>query len=344
MNSNRDLLKEAIADAKAVKETAIANAKAALEESFGPFLREKLAAKLSEIDKMDEVENEVEEGYGEENMEESYETNEAETNEMGETAEVDEAKEETDEVLDLEALLRELDGMEEGKEEMNEAEDLLNDPKGPTAHGNVAEEEEMGEEEINIEDMSAEDLKDFIESVIADMVEAGELEAGEGMEGEEEGEEGEEEMMDEVDLEELMAEVKKAKVSEKKKEEEDKKVKEVEKKLKEAYDAIEAMQSTLNEVNLLNAKLLYTNKIFKAKSLTESQKVKVLTAFDKATSKKEAQLVYETLLEGLKEKKTSINESMLGSASKVIGGPAPKQPIIEVNNQFARWQKLAGIK
>jgi len=344
MNSNRDLLKEAIADAKAVKETAIANAKAALEESFGPFLREKLAAKLSEIDKMDEVENEVEEGYGEENMEESYETNEAETNEMGETAEVDEAKEETDEVLDLEALLRELDGIEEGEEDINENEDLLNDPKGPTAKGNVAEEEEMDEEEINIEDMSAEDLKDFIESVIADMVEAGELEAGEGMEGEEEGEEGEEEMMDEVDLEELMAEVKKAKVSEKKKEEEDKKVKEVEKKLKEAYDAIEAMQSTLNEVNLLNAKLLYTNKIFKAKSLTESQKVKVLTAFDKATSKKEAQLVYETLLEGLKEKKTSINESMLGSASKVIGGPAPKQPIIEVNNQFARWQKLAGIK
>ena len=337
MNSNRDLLKEAIADAKAVKETAIANAKAALEESFGPFLREKLAAKLSEMDEMDEAKEEMEEGYGEE-MEESYEMDEAETK-------MDEAKEEMDEELDLEALLRELDGMEEGKEEMNEAEDLLNDPKGPTAHGNVAEEEEMGEEEINIEDMSAEDLKDFIESVIADMVEAGELEAGEGIEGEEgEEEEGEEEMMDEVDLEELMAEVKKAKISEKKKEEEDKKVKEVEMKLKEAYDTIEAMQSTLNEVNLLNAKLLYTNKIFKAKSLTESQKVKVLTAFDKATSKKEAQLVYETLLEGLKEKKTSINESMLGSASKVIGGPAPKQPIIEVNNQFARWQKLAGIK
>ena len=340
MNSNRDLLKEAIADAKAVKETAIANAKAALEESFGPFLREKLAMKLSEMDEMDEVEKEVEEGYGEE-MEESYEMDEAETNEM------EEAKEEMDEELDLEALLRELDGMEEGEEGINEAEDLLNDPKGPTAHGNVAEEEEMGEEEeeINIEDMSADDLKDFIESVIADMVEAGELEAGEEMESEEEGEE---EMMDEVDLEELMAEVKKAKISkvkEKAKEEEkDKKVKEVEKKLKEAYDAIEVMQSTLNEVNLLNAKLLYTNKIFKSKSLTESQKVKVLTAFDKATSKKEAQLVYETLLEGLKEKKTQVNESMLGGASKVIGGPAPKQPIIEVNNQFARWQKLAGIK
>ena len=44
--NNRDLLKEAIADAKAVKETAIANAKAALEEVFNPMIREKLAAKL----------------------------------------------------------------------------------------------------------------------------------------------------------------------------------------------------------------------------------------------------------------------------------------------------------
>jgi hypothetical protein len=58
---NRDLLKEAIADAKAVKETAIANAKAALEESFGPYLKEKLAAKLAEMDNMDEDES-VEEG------------------------------------------------------------------------------------------------------------------------------------------------------------------------------------------------------------------------------------------------------------------------------------------
>ena len=344
MNSNRDLLKEAIADAKAVKETAIANAKAALEESFGPFLREKLAMKLEELDNLEEnelaetelaKENYLDEDYSEENPEKNPEKNP-----------------ENLEELDLEELLRELDGLEEDevKEEMNEVED------------------ETYDEDINIEDMSAEDLKNFIESVIADMVEAGELEAGEGMEGEEEGEkEGEKEMMDEVDLEELMADAAteektyenygleeakrkaarakmKREEAEEEKEEAKRKAAKAEKELKEAYDTIEAMQSTLNEVNLLNAKLLYTNKIFKSKSLTESQKVKVLTAFDKATSKKEAQLVYETLLEGLKEKKTSINESMLGGASKVIGGPAPKQPIIEVNNQFARWQKLAGIK
>ena len=50
MVNNRDLLKEAIADAKTVKETAIANAKSALEEAFSPYLKEKLAAKLSEMD------------------------------------------------------------------------------------------------------------------------------------------------------------------------------------------------------------------------------------------------------------------------------------------------------
>ena len=355
MNSNRDLLKEAIADAKAVKETAIANAKAALEESFGPFLREKLAAKIAEIDEMEENyemeegKEEMEEGYGEE-MEESYE--------------MEECKEEMDEELDLEALLRELEG-----EDITEGEeDPINNPGGagnlPKQQDMVEEKdkeeegeegEEMGEEEeISIEDMSEEDLKKFIEDVIADMVEAGELEAGEGMEGEE----GEEEMMDEeVDLEELMADITErkkyggnkgdvpaSKRGDKKDTAEEEGVEDYKKKLKEAYNTIEEMKKTLNEINLLNAKLLYTNKIFKSKSLTESQKVKVLAAFDKATSKKEAQLVYETLLEGFQQKKSSITESKLGSASKVIGNPAPKQPIIEVNNQFARWQKLAGIK
>jgi hypothetical protein len=84
--------------------------------------------------------------------------------------------------------------------------------------------------------------------------------------------------------------------------------------------------------------------VFKAKNLTESQKVKVLEAFDKATSIKETKLVFETLSEGLKEKKSPVNESLLrGSASKP-SGVAEKKPILEVDNQFARWQKLAGIK
>ena len=51
-----DLLKEAIADAKAVRATALANAKAALEESFKPTLEAMLAEKLkNEIESEDEA-------------------------------------------------------------------------------------------------------------------------------------------------------------------------------------------------------------------------------------------------------------------------------------------------
>jgi hypothetical protein len=109
----------------------------------------------------------------------------------------------------------------------------------------------------------------------------------------------------------------------------------------ELSETVKTLKSELNEINLLNAKLLYTNKIFRNKSLTESQKVKVLTAFDKATSKKEAQLVYETLLESLKVSTTTkapIKES-LGSASKTLGGVTSK-PIIE-NDAFSRMRELA---
>lgn len=393
--ANRDILKEAIADAKSIKEAAIANAKVALEEAFTPYLKEKLAAKLAEIDSMDEEmdENkatqasEKETGYKhvakhqalknshyeeldeemeeemDEDMDEEMDEEKHQFEDMDE--DMDESKKSMDE-MDLDELLRELDDMEENMDE------TINDPRGPGAHGNVAptaqsdtdlnEAKGEGEEEdveIDIENMSEEDLKNFIEGVIADMVAAGELEAGhEGMEDEEgaEDEEGEEE---EVSLDELMDEMdessgytEKAKNQpmkndhyEKMKEEMD----EMKKELDEAYKALAKVKSEINEVNLLNSKLLYLNKVFKAKNLTESQKVKVLAAFDKATSKKEAQLVYETVMESLNTTNTTkrpVTESVRGMASKVISGTAnsTKQPIIEVNAAFERMQKLAGIK
>jgi hypothetical protein len=116
-----------------------------------------------------------------------------------------------------------------------------------------------------------------------------------------------------------------------------------EEELEEAYSTIESLKSDLNEVNLLNAKLLYTNKIFKAKNLTESQKVKVLGAFDKAGTVKESKLVFETLSEGLKAKKAPIKES-LGAASRVSGNVNNKKPIIKTDPLVARFQKLAGLK
>ena len=376
--ANRDILKEAIADAKSIKEAAIANAKVALEEAFTPYLKEKLSAKLAEIDAMDEEmdENKEMDEMKKSEMDEMKDMDESkdemyEDEDMDEVEDMDETKKSMDE-MDLDELLRELEDMDE---EMDEnMDETINDPRGPGAHGNIAptaqndtdlneakegEEEESEEDvEIDIENMSEEDLKSFIESVIADMVKAGELEAGhEGMEGEEGAEEESEE--EEVSIDELMDEMdessgytEKAKNQpmandhyEKMKEEMD----EMKKELEEAYEALNKVKSEINEVNLLNSKLLYLNKVFKAKNLTESQKVKVLAAFDKATSKKEAQLVYETVMESLNNTNTTkrpVTESVRGMASKVISGTnnSTKQPIIEVNAAFERMQKLAGIK
>jgi len=250
--TNRDLLKEAIADAKAVKETAIANAKLALEETFNPYLRERLAAKLNEMEdddymaeeELEEVEEFTKENYLEED-DMMKATMEMEDSEM--PAEED--------MLDLEALLRELDGIEEDKtvNAAGYAEDEDNND-----HGNLNEAEDdeaaKGEDDdadgvpddlddnVNIEDMSTEDLESFIKDVIADMVSAGELEAGH------EDEEEEEEEMDmnmnmgmsdkddeeEVDIETMVAEIKKRKVAKKSNEDDvdDKKVKMMKKELK----------------------------------------------------------------------------------------------------------------
>ena len=322
MATNRDLLREAIADAKAVKETAIANAKAALTESFTPFLKEKLSQKISEMEEgyMDKDTNEM--TYAEENNNEGLDE------------------------ISLDELLAELEEDSEIKmeEELYEAK------------------KDEKDEEMSLEDMSEDDLKSFIEDVIKDMVANKELEAGNEEGAEKMDEPTDEEPTDEpadetaddepadeeeVDLEELLAEMNKDPKDleearrKKAKDEEEEDTKEEE--LEEAYGVIKHLKSELNEINLLNAKLLYTNKIFRSKSLTESQKIKVLTAFDKAKTKKEAQLVYETLTEGLKVfiTKTSIKES-LGSASKSLGN-AIKKPIIE-NDAFARMRELAGLK
>ena len=352
MATNRDLLKEAIADAKAVKETAIANAKAALEEAFTPYLKEKLSAKLNEMD------------------EEMYE----EAEEMDEMMMDDENM--MDKEVSLDELLAELDST-------NEDEDLYEAKEEGEEEGEEMEIEDMSEDDLKsfIEDV----IKDMVS---AGELEAGH----EGMEDEEGAEEmGDEEMKmddeEEINIDELLAEISMdeeldeltaaqsgagvsgdnpaiqavAKALDKgidwvKKNFNSEELKQALKNISSAStgatstgtkeslelnEMIKTLNSELNQSNLLNAKLLYTNKIFRNKSLTESQKVKVIAAFDKATSKKEAQLVYETLLESLKVSittKAPIKES-LGSASKILGGVTSK-PIIE-NDAFSRMRELA---
>ena len=369
--AKRDLLKEAIADAKAVKETAIANAKSALEEAFTPFLKEKFAAKLAEMEeeemneadeKMDEAKEEVGEGKAEDvtevkDMDEAKEMDEAQRALDDRDMDMDEAKDldemDLDELLaELDAELNESEDIDEGKE-MDEALDTINDPDTPTAKGNMAEaeeeegdeegEEEAEDEEIDLEDMSEEDLKKFIEDVIEDMVKTGELEAGESFEDDVDVEvdaEGEIEVEDDEMTSVDMAEGED--IDEAKDMEEGYDVDEA-KEMDEMKREIEELRSELNEINILNSKLLYVNKIFRSRNLTENQKAKVLGAFDKAQTVAEVKLVFETLNEGLTTKKAAIKEN-LGSASKVMGSAPTKKPILEVNDQYARWQKLAGIK
>ena len=331
--ANRDLLKEAIADAKALKETAIANAKAALEEAFEPRLKSMLSAKLQEMEEeekdLDEVVNEtaseeIAEGEDINLSDTSDDAEEVLKGQHGNIAASNVNEEEMNEE-DLDEILAELDGMNEEEEEAEVEVDVDAEEEGEG-------EDEMEDEDIDLEEMSEDDLKSFIEDVIRDMVGSGELEAGEEFEMEDDMEmdgemEDEESVEDEVEVDEIMEE------EEVKEEKEDK--------MDEIMAEVETLKAELHEVNLLNAKLLYTNKIFRAKNLSENHKVKVLEAFDKAETVKEVKLVFETLNGELKEK-TTIKEN-LGSASKPAG-VAPKAPIVEVDSQVARWQKLAGIK
>ena len=395
---NREMLKECIADAKTIRESAIANAKLALEEAFTPQLTAMFAERLNELE-----------------LEESEATKEP----------VDEysMEEETitvDETFNLEELLAELE-MEEGQDLTMEGDDT----------------EESSDEDLMFDEMSDAEIEKYVTKVIDDMIASGKIMAGEEAEDEDMDDMddmddmGGEEEDEDINLEELLAEINSEEVKEqigvegdvesdvalagititgalitlayklaaaKDKAEREKIMADIKKKqdeltsniatqakasvnitadqaaeiakkgkgmlntflgkiksfvseneedaTTEMEETINELRNELNEVNLLNAKLLYTNKIFKSKNLTESEKIKVLNTFDKAETVKEVKLVFETLTESFKAitaKKNPIKES-LGSASKTISTATPKQPIIESNEAFARMQRLAGLR
>jgi len=286
-----NLLKEAIADAKAVRETAMANAKIALEEAFTPRLQSMLSARLAE-----EAEEETMEEEEEEMATEGYENDEDGTPDPGPAIE---EEEEGSEDLDLESIIRELEGeMEEPTmEEEEEADAEVSVEPAPVEE----EEEDVNIEEI-IRALREEDDDDDDDDAPAPVAE-----------GEEEEVKEEEESED----------------------------------LKEAYRVIRFMKSKLNEVNLLNAKLLFSNKLFRNYSLNESQKMKVIENFDRAASIREVKLVYSTLCESFgsvgTKKKQQIKESY---ASKPAGkSTAPKKEILSEGFELAaRWKKLANLK
>lgn len=322
--ARKDLLSEAIADAKAVKETAMANAKLALEEAFTPKLQSMISAKLAEEAEEADEEGEVEEeldssgvGTGD-NAESSADDSSEIENDDDLTEEKDE--EETDEGY------HEGEDEEENEEGYNEEEDM---------------EDDMGSEEED--DL---DLESVIAELEAEMDDEEDEESSEEEVMEDEMEVEEDEDEEEIDLDEVIKTLKE--MSEE--EEDEKEVNEEEDEdlsgeLEEAYKTIESLKSTINEVNLMNAKLLYVNKLFRTFDLNEGQKVKVLENFDRTSSVREVKLVFSTLAENLnvaKKKKSVVKE---GYASKATKSSAPKKEIIsEGNDMAARWKKLAGLK
>jgi sulfur relay (sulfurtransferase) DsrC/TusE family protein len=367
-----DLLKEAIADAKAVRETALENAKIALEEAFTPRLQSMLSKKIQsetelegaheddedvdermhdedeeEVDEKmrlkaddedptdkdsneamhDEDEDDVEERmHGEEEDDDVEERmHDEDEDDVEERMHGEEEDDDVDEELDLEAVLKELEN-----EAMHD-EDEDDDKKDEAMH-DEDEEDKVDENDVSSGIGSADNKVDKKAGDSTDIGKAGKAKF-----------ESKEQVEEDIDLDEVLKAL-----TEDDEEEVAEEVNEVEKlqsELDEHRDVVKYLRGKLNEVNLLNAKLLFTNKLFRAYGLSNDQKMKVVETFDRATNLREVKLVYSTLAEsfGVNTKK-EIKESK-GSASKAVASTkSEKQEIISEGSELRdRFKKLAGI-
>lgn len=357
MTNNKDLFKQAIAEAKSVREAAVANAKEALEETLTPHLKDMLAAKLQEME-----DNDMEEDILDEKMHDDDKMHEEEDEIEDDSEESDdEMEDETEEediedmsVEELKDLIRDIVAQEMGEEEVD---DELDDQE---AEDEIDADDMVGaddEEEIDLDELLSElsdnsytkeveegqfsgdqsdvagaaaGLDNIIDSLKKVAKKGGEIGRKAKKALKDLGSSAGGEMKNEAD--------KQANHSTKGKEYQE---------MKEAVKTIKKLQSELNEVNVFNAKLLYLNKILKASNLTESQKVNIIAAFDNAETVKEAKLIYNTVAENVTKstnKKSRISESRLGMASKATGTTAKKPEVItESSETVKRMQKLAGI-
>ena len=327
-----DLLKEAIADAKAVRATALANAKAALEESFKPTLEAMLAEKLkSEIGMEDEAVHSSDIGSGKSVAPLGTQSTNQDpgANQMFEESDEEVTSEELDEILA--ELEREMGDEPAAPAPAPEA-PVAAEPDveipapapapeapvapAPTPEAPVAAEEvEEVDEEINLQE-----LLDTLSEEVEEVDEAKKHDS----------EEKEEEDKEEV------------------KEQTEESVQ-----LAEALNTVQFLRDQLNEINLLNAKLLYTNKLFNKFSLNQAQKMKVVETFDLTSSIREVKLSYKILSESLssggsavKKPNTAAQTITEGLASKPVASTAPKKELIVENSNVmaSRFQRLAGIK
>ncbi len=345
-----DLLKEAIADAKAVKETALANAKIALQEAFQPRIKSMLENELmNELEDEDMVDGEeVEMG-------------------MDDMDDMDMDSDMADETPDMVGVAVDLDNDGdydlEGEIGMDDEEDM-NDML-PAETDDVSPEMEMTDDmadDMNDDDMDLEEIiRELEEDLDSDAAAAGidekDVEEGmyEGMYEEEDVEEGMYESNNSIEelIEAILAEEEEEEeevIGEMAHAKDEAKDEEMKEELEEAYKTVSHLKSVINEVNLLNAKLLYTNKLFRNFELSESQKMKVIENFDRAANTREAKLVFSTLAESFQTRKAGkkIVKESKSMASRPVATTAPSkqttQVLTEGFEQANRWKKLAGLK
>lgn len=341
-----DLLKEAIADAKAVKETALANAKIALEEAFAPRIHGMLSAKISEdLEEEEEMEAPVDITAPVDEHDVMYQPEEG--GEMDAEAEMDmEAPApEMDAEMDMEAPAPE---MEAPADDMSMEGMYMNDAdEDPTDANSMAPTEEDLELEAIIRELEEDLDEDVTEEVLPEAVEEEPAKADKDSDDKIE----EDFNIDEI-IEEILSEDDDIVTEAEHEEDEDKeepkeKMDEISEELDEAYETIHSLKDTINEVNLLNAKLLYTNKLFRNFELSENQKMTVIENFDRAGNTREVKLVFSTLAESFQlpvKKKKIVKESFASKASGTTAPTAKTKQIINEGNQLAnRWKKLAGL-
>ena len=316
-----DLLKEAIADAKVVRDTAVENARLALAEAFTPKIQSMLTQKIRQ-----EVEDENQE------------------DEMKDEAMDDEVEDEGEEVE--EGYGDEGEHEDEG-EEVKEIEDEVEDEDDEVEEVSHADEDEELEEELKSSDVGAADNKlDKDAESSSDIGKADKAKHTEGVEDEveDEGEHDDEEMDEDIDLEEILKALSEVEDEDEEVEENVEEITQLKSELEEYRNAVKYMRGKLNEVNLLNAKLLFTNKLFRAFGLSEGDKYRVVETFDRAKNLREVKLVYATLAESFGQK-PKIQESK-GKSSKPVASTKPKNEskvISEGNDLKNRFKKLANI-
>jgi len=109
--------------------------------------------------------------------------------------------------------------------------------------------------------------------------------------------------------------------------------------------AVQELKEGLHDVNLSNARLLYTNRILRNTSLNERQKDKIVEAISNAGSAPEARTIFETLQSTVeatpKRSPQSLSEAISRRSSTIR---ASRQETPSSDPLQERMKRLAGIK